>query len=86
MGVKEDNLWNGTYIFLGVWVVSALLLGQYVHIRTKDRTQAGDNRIMTYGLTFLGVFCMWILWACTYMHQMYPLVLPDLARGVNRDT
>ena len=86
MGVKEDGLWNGTYISIGVWIVTALLLGQYVHISTKDRAQAGDNRMMTYGLTFLGVFCMWILWACTYMHQMYPLVLPDLSRGINHET
>lgn len=86
MGVKEDNLWNGTLIFFGVFVVSALLLGQYVHIRTKDRRAAGDNRLMTFGLTFLGVFCMWILWACTYMHQMYPLIIPDLSNGINHDT
>jgi hypothetical protein len=86
MGVKEDGLWNGTYISIGVWIVTALLLGQYVHIRTKDRAQAGDNRMMTYGLTFLGVFCMLILLSCTYMHQMYPLVLPDLSRGINHET
>lgn len=68
MGVKEDGLVSGTYFALGAWVVVALLLGQYVHIRTKERSQANDNRTMTYGLTFLAVFCMWILWACTYMH------------------
>lgn len=86
MGVKEDNLWHGTYIFFGVFVASAFILGQYVHARTKDRSQAGDNRFMTYWLTFIAVFCMWILWACTYMHQMYPLVRPDVARGINHDT
>ena len=68
MGVKEDNLWQGTYIFLGVFVVGAIILGQYVHARTKDRSQASDNRVMTYYLTFIGVFCCWVLWACTYMH------------------
>ncbi len=68
MGVKEDNLVQGTYYFLGVFVVGAFILGQYVHARTKDRTQAGDNRIMTFILTFIGVFCCWVLWACTYMH------------------
>lgn len=44
MGKKEAGLWNGTFIFAGIFVVAALALGQYVHIRTKDRTQADDNR------------------------------------------
>lgn len=85
MGVKEDGLWTGTFIFLGLFVFGAAILGQYVHQRTKDRTQAADNRMMTYGLTFLGCFCMWVLWICTYMHQMYPLVHPDLSHGIKHD-
>ena len=44
MGKKEDALSTGTLVFLGVFVVAALVLGQYVHVRTKDRTQAADNR------------------------------------------
>lgn len=86
MGVKEDGLWTGTLIFMGVFVFGAGILGQYVFTRTKDRTQAADNRMMTFALTFLGVFCMWVLWACTYMHQMYPLVKPDLSKGINHET
>lgn len=44
MGRKEDGLWSGTLIFMGIFLVAGLVLGQYVHIRTKDRTQAADNR------------------------------------------
>lgn len=86
MGVKEDGLWTGTYVFLGLCIFVGGILGQYVHSRTKDRTQASDNRVMTFGLVFLGCFCMWVLWICTYMHQMYPLVQPDLSKGINHDT
>jgi hypothetical protein len=44
MGVKEDGLLRGTFFFIGLFVVAAIFIGQYVHIRTKDREQAGDNR------------------------------------------
>lgn len=44
MGVKEDGLWTGSLVFAGVWVFGAGILGQYVYSRTKDRTQAADNR------------------------------------------
>ena len=86
MGVKEDNLWTGTLIFFGLFVFGGGIIGQYVHSQTKDRSQASDNRKMAFCLTFLGVFCMWVLWICTYMHQMYPLVKPDLTHGINHDT
>mmetsp|Transcript_31474 Transcript_31474/g.30811 ORF Transcript_31474/g.30811 Transcript_31474/m.30811 type:complete len:82 (-) Transcript_31474:47-292(-) len=76
MGQKEAGLGYGTIFFLCLFVVSALGIGQYVYIRTKDRAAASDNRKLTWGLCFLGSFCMWTLWICTYMHQMYPLIRP----------
>ena len=33
---------------------------------------------MTVGLTFLGAFCMWLMWVSAYFHQMYPLITPIL--------
>ena len=44
MGQKEDGLWTGTLVFMGIFVVAAIVLGEYVRIRTKDRSQADDNR------------------------------------------
>jgi hypothetical protein len=35
---------------------------------------------MSIGLTFLGVFCMWLMWLCVYMHQMNPLIVPILEK------
>jgi len=78
MGKKEDGLWTGTLVFAIAYVVAAVVLGEYVRSRTKDRSQAGDNRKLTWGLTFLGAVCCWSLWICTYMHQMYPLIKPDI--------
>jgi len=37
---------------------------------------------MAIGLSFLGVFCMWLMWLCVYMHQMNPLIMPILDREV----
>jgi hypothetical protein len=37
---------------------------------------------MSIGLTFLGVFCMWLMWLCVYMHQMNPLIYPILDKEV----
>jgi hypothetical protein len=38
---KVSALFVGSLIFLGVWIVVAVLLGQYVFSRTKDRSENG---------------------------------------------
>ena len=35
---------------------------------------------MTFWLTLLAVFLMWVMWICAFMHQMYPLARPTVAK------
>ena len=44
MGQKEQGLLNGTYFFIGLFLVAALMIGQYAHVTSKDRDQASANR------------------------------------------
>ena len=44
MGKKEDGLLMGTYFFMGLFAIAALVIGQYAHYTSKDRTAAGANR------------------------------------------
>ena len=44
MGVKEDGLLMGTYIFAGIFAVFAIILGQYAYWTSKDRFAAGANQ------------------------------------------
>lgn len=37
---------------------------------------------MALGLSFLGVFMMWLMWVCVYMHQMNPLIHPILDKEI----
>ena len=37
---------------------------------------------MTFGLTFIAVFCIWLLWISVYKHQMYPLIDPILGKNI----
>lgn len=44
MGVKEDGLLMGSYVFIGIFIVGALLLGEYAAFSSKDRSASGANR------------------------------------------
>ncbi|CDW82281.1 hydrogen-transporting atp synthase [Stylonychia lemnae] len=73
MGVDQTAFGPITGIYVAVAAVAAPLIAMYVFRKTKDVTMKKDNCWMTFWLVLLGVFCMWIMWACTFMHQMYPL-------------
>ena len=77
---SKSTAWIGhmTLIFLGCWVVVSLIVGEWVAYTTKNRSHAGYNRGMTWCLAFLAACCMWTLWFCVYMMQLYPLYLPEL--------
>ncbi len=36
---------------------------------------------MAFWLVLLAVFLMWVMWICAFMHQMYPLARPTVAKG-----
>jgi len=38
MGKKEDGLWQGTLVFITIFVFGAAILGQYVYSVTKERS------------------------------------------------
>lgn len=42
---KEQGLANGTFAFIGIWVLAALTIGQYAHYTSKDRHLANHNRL-----------------------------------------
>ena len=50
----------------------------YVQKDVNDPKIKAEYRTLTIGLTFLAVFCMWLMWVSVYMHQMNPLIVPIL--------
>ena len=76
--VKEDLLYSGTTYFAIAFFASSAFLAPYVSSQTKDATLKGSNMKLTVGLNFMAWLCMWSMWICAYMHQMYPLISPEI--------
>jgi hypothetical protein len=58
---------------VGLALFGSVFLSIYVRAKTRDLSQKKDNCVMTFWLTLLAVFLMWVMWICAFMHQMYPL-------------
>lgn len=67
---------TGSCIFVGLWLITAIALHFTVTKDVTDQKLKKEYRGMAYSLTFIGAFCMWLMWICVYMHQMNPLISP----------
>ena len=68
----------GTIIFIILWLVASIFIMIIANKGVNDPRLKGEYRGMSFSLTFLGTFCMWLMWLSVYMHQKNPLIRPTL--------
>ena len=72
----------GTIIFVVLWIIASILIMIIASKGVNDPRLKGEYRGMSFSLTFLGAFCMWLMWISVYMHQKNPLIRPTLKEDV----
>jgi V-type H+-transporting ATPase subunit e len=78
------NFVGATIVFLIVWVVASVVLAVISYGCTDDIESKGVNCRMSICLTFFAILCMWIIWACLFMNNMYPLLQPSISEDQYR--
>ena len=68
----------GSLIFVALWLIIGTIIAIYSSKNTLDSKTKSEYRSMSFSLTFLGAFCMWLMWVSVYLHQKYPLIRPVL--------
>ena len=72
----------GTLIFIVLWIIVSIIIMMIANKGVNDPRLKGEYRGMSLSLTFLGAFCMWLMWISVYMHQKNPLIRPQLKEDV----
>ena len=60
------------YIYIAIAVVLSIFLPIYVRAKTRDPSQKKTNAWLAFGLSWLGIFYMWITWSTFYQAQLWP--------------
>ena len=68
----------GTIVFAVLWLIVSIVICMIANKSVNDPRLKGEYRGMSLSLTFLGAFCMWLMWVSVYMHQKNPLIQPIL--------
>ena len=67
----------GSFLYVLAIFVIGVPVSLYARSQTKEESQRKDNFFLAWIFTLIGVFCMWLMWICCFLHQMNPLVTPD---------
>ena len=78
----DTTILAGSIIFLILWLVLAIIISIISTKNVNDSRLKGEYRGMSFSLTFLGAFCMWLMWISVYMHQKNPLIQPILKEKI----
>ena len=78
----DTTILVGTIIFAVLWLIVSIIICIIANRNVNDPRLKSEYRGMSLSLTFLGAFCMWLMWISVYMHQKNPLIQPILKETV----
>ncbi len=88
----SQKMADASLIFIGVtigfvvfWALAAYFLSSYVKSRTQNEDDKPLYGRMTISYVSLAVVMMYIMWACCYLHQLHPLIIPDLEKKIGEE-
>mmetsp|Transcript_24787 Transcript_24787/g.57598 ORF Transcript_24787/g.57598 Transcript_24787/m.57598 type:complete len:86 (-) Transcript_24787:92-349(-) len=77
-GFLAPGLITGTVTFTALAGIGSFAALTCFAKETANITK-GESRRLGVFVVVASSFCMWLIWACVYMHQMVPLVNPEHA-------
>mmetsp|Transcript_19858 Transcript_19858/g.59519 ORF Transcript_19858/g.59519 Transcript_19858/m.59519 type:complete len:85 (-) Transcript_19858:65-319(-) len=75
-GFMAHGLLMGTIAYAVLGVV-ATVISQTCFTKETNAITKTESRRLALVVVWGSVFCMWVMWACVYMHQMVPLMAPE---------
>jgi len=73
-GFFNPGLMFGTLVFAILGIVASCVASGMA-AQTKNISKR-DSRTLGLIVVWTATVCMWLFWACVYMHQMVPLIKP----------
>mmetsp|Transcript_86134 Transcript_86134/g.242600 ORF Transcript_86134/g.242600 Transcript_86134/m.242600 type:complete len:88 (+) Transcript_86134:116-379(+) len=75
-GFLAPGLLTGSFTFAVIGIAATFAAMTCFAKETPNITKNESRRLGSV-IVWMSVFCMWLIWACVYMHQMVPLIYPQ---------
>ncbi|CAE7625833.1 BIP5 [Symbiodinium microadriaticum] len=74
VGFMAPGLQTGTFAFVVLGICASCVASMFFTVETPNITRK-ESRSLGLVVVWISTFCMWLMWACVYMHQMVPLMV-----------
>jgi len=75
-GFFAPGLVSGTMMFAVLGALATFAALTCFAKETPNITK-GESRRLGVVVVWMSTICMWLMWACIYMHQLVPLIVPE---------
>eukprot|EP00409_Alexandrium_fundyense_P003227 CAMPEP_0185903112 /NCGR_PEP_ID=MMETSP0196C-20130402/2324_1 /TAXON_ID=2932 /ORGANISM="Alexandrium fundyense, Strain CCMP1719" /LENGTH=95 /DNA_ID=CAMNT_0028622091 /DNA_START=94 /DNA_END=379 /DNA_ORIENTATION=+ len=75
-GFFAPGLITGTITFAIIGAIGSFAALTCFAQETPNITK-GESRRLGVFVVVASAFCMWLIWACIYMHQLVPIITPE---------
>ncbi|KAF7455850.1 putative V-type ATPase V0 subunit e [Cryptosporidium felis] len=76
MAPPYDNAVFGSIVFGVLGFVAAISSTIYFGIKGSKNLSRSDTAKTSLVVVVMMTFCLWIMWFCVYLSQMFPLINP----------
>jgi len=73
-GFMNPGLITGTITFFILGIIASV--GAVFNAQQTKNISKRDSRTLGLIVVWTATVCMWLFWACVYMHQLVPLIKP----------
>ena len=75
----------GVLFFCLLWAIALAVLSTLFSRRTKNEKEKKQYMTMAIPLVTIAAILMFTMWLCCFLHQMHPLIIPDLTKHVEEE-
>eukprot|EP01022_Parablepharisma_sp_SALTPOND_P026515 TRINITY_DN64309_c1_g1_i1.p1 TRINITY_DN64309_c1_g1~~TRINITY_DN64309_c1_g1_i1.p1 ORF type:complete len:634 (+),score=67.82 TRINITY_DN64309_c1_g1_i1:3460-5361(+) len=75
----------GTVFFILLWAIVMYVLSGILKKNVQKPKEKKEYQRMAVWLTTAAIGLMYTMWLCCYLHQLHPLIIPDLIKEIQEE-
>ena len=75
----------GTVVFMFLWTIALAVISTLLKRNVQKEKERKEYQKMSTWLVTVAIILMYTMWICCVLHQLYPLIIPDLTKHIEEE-
>ncbi len=78
-------LLGGILVFMFLWTIALAVISTLLQRNVPNVKERKEYQKMATWLVTIAIILMFTLWICCVLHQLHPLIVPDLTKHIEEE-